>query len=166
GGLDVSWQEFFQTDDKLAVENYCNQAKINFKWYNNDSLVTRQIRPALAVHPKTGEQVFFNQIQLHHISYLDAEVRKSLLSLYTNEELPRNVYYGDGTPIEESVITEINEIYQQCTTSFSWQKRDVLMLDNMLAAHGRYPYLGQRKIMVAMGEMIQGENVIYVKEKE
>ncbi len=165
-GLDVSWQDFFSTNDKFVVENYCYQAGIYFKWYNNDSLVTRQIRPALAVHPKTGDKVFFNQIQLHHISYLDAELRKSLLSLYKDEELPRNVYYGDGTPIEESVITEINEVYQQSKTSFPWQQGDILMLDNMLAAHGRYPYIGQRKIMVAMGEMVQSKNVLCEKEKE
>jgi hypothetical protein len=28
------------------------------------------------------------------------------------------------------------------------------MVDNMLTAHGRYPYVGPRKILVAMGEMI------------
>jgi hypothetical protein len=28
------------------------------------------------------------------------------------------------------------------------------MLDNMLTAHGRNPYVGSRKIVVAMGEMI------------
>lgn len=28
------------------------------------------------------------------------------------------------------------------------------MLDNMLTAHGRNPYVGSRKIVVAMGEMM------------
>ncbi|ACC81846.1 condensation domain-containing protein [Nostoc punctiforme] len=153
-GLDVSWQNFFRSNDKLVVENYCRQARINFEWYNN-SLITRQVRPALAVHPKTSESVFFNQIQLHHIAYLDAEVRESLLSTFGDKQLPRNVYYGDGTPIEDSVIAEINEVYQQCQTSFSWQQGDILMLDNMLIAHGRNPYVGSRKIVVAMGEMIK-----------
>ncbi|MEH2037877.1 amino acid adenylation domain-containing protein [Nostoc sp.] len=154
-GLDVSWQNFFRTHDKSLVENYCRHAKMDFEWYDNNSLITRQIRPALAVHPKTSEPVFFNQIQLHHIAYLDAEVRESLLSTFGDKKLPRNVYYGDGTPIEDSAIAEINEVYQQCQTSFAWQKSDILMLDNMLTAHGRNPYVGYRKVVVAMAEMIQ-----------
>ncbi|MEH2455997.1 amino acid adenylation domain-containing protein [Nostoc sp.] len=154
-GLDVSWQNFFRTDDKSTVENYCRHTKIDFEWYDNNSLITRQIRPALAVHPKTSEAVFFNQIQLHHIAYLDAQVRESLLSTFGDKKLPRNVYYGDGTPIEDSVIAEINEVYQQSQTSFTWQKSDILMLDNMLIAHGRNPYIGSRKVVVAMAEMIQ-----------
>ena len=155
-GLDVSWQNFFHTNDKSSVENYCRHANIDFEWYDNNSLITRQVRPALAVHPKTSEPVFFNQIQLHHIAYLDAEVRESLLSTFGDKNLPRNVYYGDGTPIEDSAIAEINEAYQQSKTSFIWQKSDILMLDNMLTAHGRNPYVGSRKILVAMAEIIQG----------
>ncbi|MEH2411060.1 amino acid adenylation domain-containing protein [Nostoc sp.] len=158
-GLDVSWQDFFRTNDKSIVENYCRQTGIDFEWYDNNSLGTRQIRPAVAVHPNTGDKVFFNQIQLHHIAYLDAEVRESLLSLFGGNKLPRNVYYGDGTPIEDEVIAEINGVFQQSKTSFIWQKGDILMLDNMLAAHGRYPYEGQRKIVVAMGEMIQSQDI-------
>ncbi|WDD36584.1 condensation domain-containing protein (plasmid) [Nostoc sp. UHCC 0926] len=159
--LDVSWQNFFQTNDKLVVENYCKKAKIDFEWYDNKGLVTRQIRPAIAVHPKTGDRVFFNQIQLHHITYLDTEVRESLLSLFGEQKLPRNVYYGDGTPIEDSVIAEINEVYQQSKISFPWHQGDILMLDNILAAHGRYPYIGQRKVVVAMGEMARSKDIAH-----
>ncbi|MBD2690473.1 non-ribosomal peptide synthetase [Anabaena catenula] len=158
-GLDVSWQNFFQTTDKKEVENYCRQAKIDFEWYDDSGLVTRQIRPALAVHPKTGEPVFFNQIQLHHISYLDTDVRESLLSIFGESKLPRNVYFGDGTAITAEEIAEINAVYQQSQTSFLWQKGDIIMLDNMLAAHARNPYFGQRKIVVAMAEMTNGTDI-------
>ncbi|WP_250125636.1 condensation domain-containing protein [Chroococcidiopsis sp. CCMEE 29] len=151
--LDVSWQEFFHTTDKSVVEDYCRQACINFEWKDN-GLRTRQIRPAVTKHPKTDELVFFNQIQLHHISCLDPAVRESLLSLFGEENLPRHVYYGDRTPIEDSVIDEIQAVYRQATISFPWRKGDVLMLDNMLTAHGRNPYVGSRKIVVAMGEMM------------
>jgi amino acid adenylation domain-containing protein len=158
-GLDVSWQNFFQTTDKAEVENYCRQAGIEFEWYTDNGLVTRQIRPALALHPKTGEPIFFNQIQLHHFSYLDIDVRESLLSIFGESKLPRNVYFGDGTPITEDEIAEINAVYQRSQTSFPWQKGDIIMLDNMLTAHGRNPFVGQRKIVVAMAEMINGKDI-------
>ncbi|HEY9832541.1 MAG TPA: amino acid adenylation domain-containing protein [Stenomitos sp.] len=157
-GLDVSWQDFFHTTDKAEVENYCRQAGIEFEWLANNGLKTRKIRPAVAGHPKTGELVFFNQLQLHHISCLDSGFRQSLLSLFDQDQLPRNVYYGDGTPIEDSVMEEIGAIYQENQISFPWQKGDILMLDNMLTAHSRNPYVGSRKIVVAMGELMTDKN--------
>ncbi|WP_017317669.1 non-ribosomal peptide synthetase [Mastigocladopsis repens] len=157
-GLDVSWQEFFHTTDKAVVQEYCCKAGIEFEWLPNNGLRTRKLRPAVVKHIRTGEKVFFNQLQLHHVSCLNPSVRESLLSIFGEENLPRNVYYGDGSPIEDAVMAEINEVYKQAAISFPWQQKDVLMLDNMLTAHGRYPYVGPRKIVVAMGEMIQSEN--------
>jgi len=153
-GLDVSWQEFFKTAHKTEVEQYCRQAGIEFEWKDGNKLRTRKPRPAIAKHPKTGEMVFFNQLPLHHISCLDPAVRNSLLSVFGEGNLPRNVYYGDGTPIEDSVMAEIQAVYHQATVSFPWEAGDILMLDNMLAAHSRNPFVGPRKIVVAMGEMI------------
>jgi len=153
-GLDVSWQEFFKTAHKTEVEQYCRQAGIEFEWKDGNKLRTCKRRPAIAKHPKTGEMVFFNQLPLHHISCLDTAVRNSLLSVFGEANLPRNVYYGDGTAIEDSVMAEIQAVYQQATVSFPWQAGDILMLDNMLAAHSRNPFVGPRKIVVAMGEMI------------
>lgn len=154
-GLDVSWQDFFHTSDKAVVENYCREASIHFEWRKNNGLRTCKICPAISQHPKTGEMVFFNQLQLHHVSCLDPATRKSLLSMFGEENLPRNVYYGDGSPIEDSVMAEVNAVYQQAQISFPWQQGDVLMLDNMLVAHGRNSYKGARKIVVAMGEIIR-----------
>jgi alpha-ketoglutarate-dependent taurine dioxygenase len=158
-GVDVRWQDFFNTDDRSAVEDYCRKAGIECEWKDGDGLKARNVCPAVALHPKTGEMVFFNQLQAHHVSCLDPTVRQSLLSLFAEEDLPRNAYYGDGSRIEDSVVDEIREVYRTSTVQFPWQEGDVTMLDNMLAAHGRNPYVGQRKIVVAMGEMVSKREV-------
>ena len=163
--LDVSWQEFFHTDDRKVVEESCQKAKTELEWKDGNNLRTRKIAQAITKHPKTDDVVFFNQILLHHIYCLDPAVRESLLSLFREENLPRNVYYGDGSPIENSVVEEIQAIYREATVSFPWQQGDVLMLDNMLVAHSRNPYVGSRKIVVAMGEMFQKEIVSPDMEK-
>jgi non-ribosomal peptide synthase protein (TIGR01720 family)/FkbM family methyltransferase len=157
-GLDVSWQEFFKTADRAAVEDLCRQAGMDFEW-KATGLRTRQICQAVARHPRTGETVFFNQLQLHHVSCLEADTRHSLQALFREEDYPRNVYYGDGSPIEDAVIEEICATYWQQSISFPWQAGDVLMLDNMLTAHARKPFSGPRKIVVAMGEMIAQEDI-------
>ena len=124
-----------------------------------ERLRTRQRCPAVARHPKTGEAAFFNQIQLHHVSCLEPGVRDSLLAMLGEEWLPRNVYYGDGSPIEDAIVGETRELSRECAVQFPWQERDILMVDNMLVAHGREPFTGPRKIVVAMGEMISQEDI-------
>lgn len=158
-GLDVDWRSFFHTTDRSVVEDYCRKVGMDFEWKNGDGLRTRQLCPAVAKHPKTGEMVFFNQIQLHHVSCLEPAVRESIVSMFRQEDLPRHVYYGDGSPIEDSVMEQILEIYRKATVSFPWQEGDIIMLDNMLAAHGRNPFVGERKIVVTLGEMINKEDV-------
>ena len=151
-GLDLQWENVFQTTDKSEVESYCSDAGIEYEWKDENSLRTRQVCQAVAAHPKTGEMVWFNQAHLFHISSLKAEVRESLLAMVQEEELPRNALYGDGSKIESSVIEEIQEIYQQEAILFPWKEGDILMLDNMLICHGRQPFVGKRKVIVGMAE--------------
>jgi alpha-ketoglutarate-dependent taurine dioxygenase len=153
-GLDVSWQDFFHTSERSVVENYCKHASIEFEWKSDGGLRTRQVCPAVVEHPQTGEMVFFNQLQLHHVACLSTGVRDSLLSMMTEEDLPRNVYYGDGSRIDDSVMEEILTLYRRLAISFPWKEHDVIMLNNMLVAHARNPYVGARKILVALGNLV------------
>jgi amino acid adenylation domain-containing protein len=151
-GLGLSWQEVFQTSDKSEVEAYCRQSSIEFEWLEGDRLRTRQVRPAIRRHPKTGETVWFNHALFFHVSSLEQVIQHSLLEGLKEEDLPFNSYYGDGSPFEPEVLEEIREAFRQETVSFPWQAGDILMVDNMLVAHGREPYSGPRKIVVAMAE--------------
>ena len=158
-GFDLPWQDVFQTTDRSVVEDYCRRANTTFEWGDGNRLRTRQVRQAVAVHPKTGETVWFNHAHMFHTSNLSPLVRESLLAEFTEEYLPRNAYYGDGTPIEDSVLEEIRETYRQAAVVFEWRKGDVLFVDNILASHGRHPFVGPRKILVAMSELYVNETV-------
>jgi alpha-ketoglutarate-dependent taurine dioxygenase len=155
-GLDVSWQRFFGTEDKSVVEESCHKAGMTCEWTSNDGLRIRQRCQAVLRHPKTGELSFFNQVQLHHVHCLEPAVRQSLLSIFKRDDLPRHVYYGDGSPIEDSVMDHVGEVYEKHAVRFQWQQGDMVSLDNMLVAHARDPYVGPRKIVVALGDMVEG----------
>lgn len=153
-GLDVSWEDFFKTSDRNAVERTCSEAGVQTEWLANGWLRVSQICPAVLEHPYTREKVFFNQIQLHHSASLDPELRASILDLFGEEACPRNVLYGDGTPIPDSVVEEITHLYWRNAVAFPWQQGDIVLVDNMLVAHARNPFVGPRKIVVAMGDMV------------
>lgn len=151
-GLDVPWEQVFNSDDPAVVEAYCQRHRIACEWKEDGELRTRQVCQAVARHPRTGEDVWFNQAHLFHVSNLPPEVRESLLEIVEEEDLPRNVYYGDGSPIEDAILDEVRGVLDDCTIAFPWQEGDVMMLDNMLAAHARSRFTGTRKVIVAMAE--------------
>ncbi|MDQ7957760.1 MAG: SDR family NAD(P)-dependent oxidoreductase [Pseudomonadota bacterium] len=154
-GLDVRWQDFYKTDSRVEVEARLAAAGTEWRWLEGDTLQTRTRCPAVIRHPLTGERVFFNQVQLHHASCLDAQVREDLLGLAGLERMPRHVVYGDGSPISDETMAIVGRAYEACAVRFDWRQGDVVMLDNMLAAHARDPYQGPRKIVVAMGAMFE-----------
>jgi alpha-ketoglutarate-dependent taurine dioxygenase len=152
GPFGLSWQTVFQTEDKSVLEEYCRKADIEFEWRGGNRLRTRQVRPAVARHPLTGEMVWFNHATVLHVSTIEARLREMLLKMFKEEDLPNNTYYGDCSPIEPHVLDALRESYGQETVMFTWHEGDILMLDNMLVAHGRKPFVGPRKIVVGMAE--------------
>jgi alpha-ketoglutarate-dependent taurine dioxygenase len=148
--LDLPWSVVFQTEDKSQVEAYCDANELKYEWLENDTLRTSQVNPATALHPQTGEKVWFNQAHLFHVSGLGKEIAQTLLDSLGEENVPRNSYYGDGSPIEPEVLDLIRATYERTKIKFPWQRNDLLLLDNMLFTHGRESYTGARKVLVGM----------------
>jgi alpha-ketoglutarate-dependent taurine dioxygenase len=151
-GFGLPWETVFQTNNREEVEAFCDDQGIEFEWRTGNKLRTRQIRPAIAKHPYTGDLVWFNHAVFFHISTLETGIRTALLSDFSEAELPHNTYYGDGSTIPADVLDKLRAIYQQNTIVFPWQQGDILMLDNLLTAHGRKPFFGKRKVVVGMSE--------------
>jgi alpha-ketoglutarate-dependent taurine dioxygenase len=151
-GLDLSWQEVFQTDSTSTVSDYCDKNSINYEWYNNgNSLRTSHIAQATITHTITNQKVWFNQAHLFHFSNLDHETQNLILEVCSKETIPRNSFYGDGSDIEVDYLTAIRECYQKEKITFKWQRGDIMILDNTILAHGRATYSGERRVAAAMG---------------
>ncbi|HEY2362191.1 MAG TPA: TauD/TfdA family dioxygenase [Candidatus Angelobacter sp.] len=154
-GYGVSWETAFQTSDRNEITRYCQEHGIECEWRTSEHLRIRQRRAAIARHPVTGELVWFNHATFFHISTLDQETRNTLLAEFAEEDLPYNTYYSDGSPIEPEVLDILRGAYEAETIKFPWREHDLLLLDNMLVAHGRSPFSGPRKILVGMAEPSQ-----------
>lgn len=158
-GFGLSWQTVFQTSDRTAVEDYCHGVGMTCEWKDGNRLRTRQIGEAIMRHPRTGEAVWFNHATFFHVTTLEATVRDALLAQFDEYDLPTNTFYGDASPIEPDVLEQLREAYRQSMITFSWQRGDVLLLDNMLAVHGRTSFAGPRKILVGMSEPVHSKQV-------
>lgn len=151
-GFGMSWEMSFQTSDRAEVEAYCRRTGIEWQWKADGGLRTRQVRPAIFDHPRTKEQVWFNHATFFHISTLPEKISAALLSGFDEEDLPNNTFYGDGSAIEPETMKMLHAAYQAEKVSFEWQQGDVLVIDNMLVAHAREPYVGERRVLVAMAD--------------
>lgn len=150
--LGLPWQEVFQADSRRELEAYCDEAGYSVEWLAGDRVRVRRVGPAVVSHPGTGERVWFNHGAFFHVSSLPEALRGGLLAVVGEEDLPNNTFYGDGAPIEPGVLQEIRAAYAAERVSFRWRPGDVLVVDNMLVAHGREPFEGERRVLVSMTE--------------
>jgi alpha-ketoglutarate-dependent taurine dioxygenase len=148
--LDLPWQSVFQTDDPREVEAHCEASGIQWEWLDETRLRTREVAQATLLHPVSGEPVWFNQAHLFHLSSLQPAVRDALTATVDEPNLPRNAYFGDGSTIDDADLVAVRAAYAAETVAFPWHSGDILMLDNMLVAHGRRPFTGSRKVVVGM----------------
>lgn len=153
--LGLAWQEVFGTSDRAEVERYCAEHAITVTWTDGDGLRTKAVRAAIHSHPVTGARVWFNHATVFHVSTLPEVVRVGLLEMFGSENLPSNTYFGDGAPIPDDMTEHLRDCYRKASTRFDYARDDVVIVDNMLTAHGREPFTGPRTIAVAMAEPSQ-----------
>ncbi len=150
-GLGRSWRATFETDDRARVEEVLRARGAGFQWKENGTLCTSEVVDPIVVHPRTGDAVLFSQAHMWHISGLDSKTREALEKIASEDELYHHCTFGDGTPIADEDLDEMRRVFDSASATFPWQPGDVLLIDNLLVAHGRRPYRGARRILVAMG---------------
>jgi alpha-ketoglutarate-dependent taurine dioxygenase len=159
-GFGLPWQEVFQTEDAQEVETYCRENDIEFEWKDGGRLRTRQVRPAVRLHPVTGEPLWFNHAAFFHYTTLEPSVREALLKEFSVEGLPYNTCFGDGTPITPEEAGHLRAAYSAEVVMFPWEVGDVMILDNMTVAHAREPYTGDRETLAAMTEPVNAAGFV------
>ncbi|WP_051110520.1 TauD/TfdA family dioxygenase [Longispora albida] len=153
-GFGTRWQDVFGTDNRSEVEEYCSSRGITTEW-RGEGLRTRAVRRAVHQHPLSGETVWFNHATFFHVTTLPLDLQQGLREGFGEEDLPTNTYFGDGGRIDDEVLDHLRACYRLASTRFDYHRDDVLVVDNMLVAHGREPFTGPRRIAVAMAEPSQ-----------
>ena len=147
------WDDAFGTTERDEVERLCAERGVGCRWLDDGSVTVSHVGSALRTHPRTGETVWFNQASAQHpnprsmgeLSY------RYLQRMYgTRAAFPYEIRYGDGAPMPFDDLVAIYDALDDEECAFPWQAGDVLVVDNMLVAHGRNPYRGARDTQVML----------------
>jgi len=127
------WQKKYQIDKLKQLEEICRNNNTRLKIFDDQSIILEYISPAI-IPSKCGKyQVFINSL------------------LPTKQLSPNILKFEDDSDIPEEVVSELNKIAEKITTEISWQKGDILMIDNTRILHGRRAFSDdQRDIYIRL----------------
>ncbi len=157
-GLGIEWQKSFGLSSKKELSEYLIKNKMNGEWIDDKHLEITYNRWASAQHPTTKENIWFNHGLFFNVNNLE-ENQRLFARDFGVDKMPYHTYYGDGEEIPADVIQHLQERYDSARLIMPWNKNDILMIDNMLMAHGRQPYTGNRKVLVAMTGSIKHSEI-------
>ena len=163
------WDEMFGTTDRHEVETRCRREGFEPIWTRGDGLRIVSHQAATRTHPVTGVRVWHNHVTTFHPTQAAAEYRRIYglrptwrhLALWNvagllervqrrrdPDELAMHCTYGDGGEIPVADLEAVRDAVWRHMVAFSWQRGDVLAIDNYAVSHGRLPYRGPRQIAV------------------
>lgn len=163
------WDEMFDTTDRAAVEARCREEGFDPAWTEGDGLRLVSRQDAVRRHPTTGERAWHNHSTTFHVSQAAGEYRRifrlrptlrhlafwqlarvleRLQRRRPSEALAMQCTFGDGGEIPIEDMEVVRDAVWRNLVAFSWQRGDVLAIDNYAVAHGRFPFRGRRSIAV------------------
>ena len=151
--LNTSWREAFATDDRGTVERCCAESGGTVRWDREEGAKINNVLAAIRKHPDTGELLWFNQVATFLSSPRSTGFLRWLLyqTAFPDPYMrPFHATLGDGHRITVRQLNSIHHAIDSATVRFRWQRGDFLLVDNFLVTHGRMPYRGDRRILVAI----------------
>ncbi|MCM0673469.1 TauD/TfdA family dioxygenase [Micromonospora phytophila] len=161
-GIQKTWQEVFDTDDSRQVDDISRRRGWHATWLDDDWLqLTQERMPAVRRHPVTDRLVWHNQAHFFAPACMiewaardgrtqdEKELREALA---TRPESLDNVLFGDGAPVPPEQAVAIARSLATLEVGVRLEKGDLLLIDNILTAHGRSSFEGPRRILVALAD--------------
>ncbi len=149
-----TWQDVFETNDKIEVERICQLKGLKYQWLGDWIEVARVIPAIQGPDFYFDHPYWFNQAHLYHANprirggWINHILANLLYLIPSTKQY--DVTLEDGSPIPKEIIYGIYDILEHKTIKFDWQKGDVLIIDNRRALHGRASYSGARRILASM----------------
>ena len=121
------WQKKYKTNDFYLVKEICKSNGMEVE-INEDESIKRQFVTSAIHKSRTGQDyVFINSL------------------LAAKNLNPKHVCFDDDSEITDEIMSELNEIAERITIEISWQKGDIMMIDNTRIMHGRRAFEDEQR---------------------
>ncbi|MDG2004162.1 MAG: TauD/TfdA family dioxygenase [Novosphingobium sp.] len=146
-----SWQDAFLTEDQDEAVKEAKAVGLGAEWLDDGSLCVTYLGPGLIEHPRTGERLWFNQLQTLNLGPHNTEKYDMYERQYgATGRFPFAATLGDGTPLTSGQAQALADTGDRIAVEFPWSGGDILLIDNYRVAHGRNTFTGLRDVQVAL----------------
>lgn len=146
-----AWQDAFFTEDPGKAVAEAQAVGLGAQWLDDGSLCVTYLGPGLSEHPRTGERLWFKQLQTLNLGPHNTEKYEMYESQYgATNRFPFAATLGEGTPVTAEQAYGLADAADRCAVEFPWSSGDVLLVDNFRVAHGRNTFTGLRDVQVAL----------------
>lgn len=138
-GMGRSWQSTLGAEGRDQAEARLAELGYSWEWQADGCLrATTPVLPGVReISP--GRKTFFNQLIAAYSGWKD-----------TRNDPSKAIRFGDGSPLDADAVKLAAELAEQLTFDVPWQAGDVVLLDNLLAMHGRRTFGGKRKVLASL----------------
>jgi hypothetical protein len=154
------WTEVFGTDDAGLAQDRAARRGWLCEWQPDGSVTLwQEVRPATKRHPTTGDEVWFNQVHIFApaaaLAWARRDGRTEMASRLEQamREHPEQLdcfVYADGAEIDGDDALHVYEVLEREAVPLYWNRGDLLILDNVLTAHGRLSFTGERRVLTGL----------------
>ncbi|MET8867966.1 TauD/TfdA family dioxygenase [Nonomuraea sp. NPDC004580] len=161
-GVKKPWTEVFGTTDRAEVDRVAAERGWETEWIRDDAVrLYQEVVPAVREHPVTGVSVWCNQAHFFNPSCMmrwaaedgrEPERAEQERAARENPELLDRMYLGNGDPVGDDDALHVYRVLRELERGVALQATDLLLIDNLLVAHGRTAFQGERRILVALAD--------------
>jgi hypothetical protein len=140
-GMGRSWKSTLRAETREDAERRLRELGYDWEWLADGSLrATTPVLPAVfEVSP--GRKTFFNQLIAAFQGWKD-----------DRNDPSKAIRFGDGSLLDREAVNVATELAYQLAFDLPWQKGDAVLVDNMLAMHGRRTFRGTRKVLASLAD--------------
>ncbi|KAG8166559.1 hypothetical protein KVR01_002248 [Diaporthe batatas] len=134
------WRSTFAVETREEAERVGRGVGMELEWLEGNLLkTTTAVIPATKKDPRTGKTSWFNSIVAAFTGWKDSR-----------NDPRKAVVFGDGSPLDAEVLRRCQEIMAELSVAFTWNRGDVLLVDNWATLHSRNSFKGERIIYASL----------------
>jgi hypothetical protein len=142
-GMGRSWASTLGVESKEQAEARLSELGYSWEWLaGGDLRATTPPLPAI-MELADGRKTFFNQLIAAFCGWKD-----------DRNDPSKAICHGDGTPLDADAVRHAAAIADEITFDMNWQVGDVVLIDNTVVMHARRSFVGKRKVVASLAEML------------